>query len=1126
MILYGQDTEKENLLFESFTIEDGLPYNSITDITQDTLGYLWIGTTGGLSRYDGYSFKNFLNDPDDSQSLAGNIVSTVLADQHGEIWVGTAFGVNRYNPETDSFIRYTYAPDDSTSIPNDLIFKIFESSDGTVWIGTSNGLAKYNRANDSFKTWLPDSTNNNSLSHERVFSFAEDENGYVYIGTFGGGVNILNPKTGNFSFLRHDPDDSDSLPNDYIHNLFIDKEQTLWVNYEKTESGASQPPTPGDPSGLWKIDLKSKISKHYLYYPDKGHLGWHRIGDFCQTSDGKLWMVQAGAPENGLRLYDPEEDSFVLYSHDYTNPNSLVWSFATSVFEDRFGILWIGTSRGLSKTGRKQNQFEAFTAVPENPYDSDNLVYRILEIRKNVFWYAGDGGVVKEWNRNTNSWKRINDFHTSQNLGVLNSNNSVWFISRDWKLGRININNYEKNFYEADSEEHPELSVYGLIKHSEENLILQTNEGLWSFDIPSSTYTYLEVQSQYQPEEPFYVSHFTKGKNGTYWLSYNYGRIDSTSTRERIVLANYNLKTGELNYLERDSSYLAALGHGFVNSLMEDSQGNLWIAKSNGLVFYNPGTDEFKYYNQKDGLNHIDVLGTLEDNRGNIWLSTKYGISRFNPETETFRNFGVADGLRPSRMNPYSFFKRKNGEMLFGGVGGINYFHPDSIVDPQDPPVIHISAVEVGGEPINLHEYIAEDKPIPVEWSSNTIDLEFTSVNFRNPEQTTYSYKMEGFYEDWVDTETRRFAQFSNLSPGSYQFKVRATNAEGISSIEEASISIRVLPPLWRTWWAYGFYILLFVGGVFGVDRYQRKRLIKKERERAREKELEQAKEIKKAYYDLEVAHENLKSAQDQLVQQEKLASLGQLTAGIAHEIKNPLNFVNNFSDLSIELVEEARGEVKEKLSADSHQLTAILDDIETNLRKIHKHGNRADGIVKSMLQHSRGGDGKMEPTDLNAIVKEYTNLAFHGMRAGKDPINVDIELDLNDNVGEIPVIAEDFSRVILNICNNAFDAMREKLSDVSSQQSENPEDRYKPKLAIRTLKKGQGVTIKIEDNGPGIPKDIKSKILQPFFTTKKGTQGTGLGLSITNDIINAHGGQIDIESEPGSTCFTITLSK
>jgi signal transduction histidine kinase len=271
----------------------------------------------------------------------------------------------------------------------------------------------------------------------------------------------------------------------------------------------------------------------------------------------------------------------------------------------------------------------------------------------------------------------------------------------------------------------------------------------------------------------------------------------------------------------------------------------------------------------------------------------------------------------------------------------------------------------------------------------------------------------------------------------------------------------------------------------------------------------------------LQKSLEDLKAAQEQLVQQEKLASLGQLTAGIAHEIKNPLNFVNNFSDVSIEMIDEALEELQQ-IGENAHAIetAAILDDIKSNLAKIHKHGSRADGIVKSMLMHSRGGDGKMEPTPLNPIIKEYVNLAFHGMRAGKEPINVDIDLQLDESVGDVPLIAEDFSRVILNLVNNAFDAMR----SLGAERSAHGES-YSPKLTVSTKSENGQILIEVQDNGTGIPDEIKDKILQPFFTTKKGTQGTGLGLSITNDIIKAHGGNMTAANlEKSGARFTINL--
>lgn len=270
---------------------------------------------------------------------------------------------------------------------------------------------------------------------------------------------------------------------------------------------------------------------------------------------------------------------------------------------------------------------------------------------------------------------------------------------------------------------------------------------------------------------------------------------------------------------------------------------------------------------------------------------------------------------------------------------------------------------------------------------------------------------------------------------------------------------------------------------------------------------------------ELEESLENLKSTQEQLVVQEKLAALGQLAAGIAHEIKNPMNFVNNFSEISLEYIDEIN-ELVDKLPKDenTHEIKELLSDVGENLKKIHRHGTRADSIVKSMLLHSRGGSGELEPTDLNELIREYVNLAFHGMRAGKNPINVKIDYRLGDEVGIIPIYPEDFSRVVLNLCKNAFDAMRDKIN-----ASENGS--YLPAISISSAAENGVITVVVEDNGPGVSEELRKKLFEPFFTTKKGTEGTGLGLSITHDIIKNHKGQISVESEPGVfTRFIIEL--
>jgi len=383
---------------------------------------------------------------------------------------------------------------------------------------------------------------------------------------------------------------------------------------------------------------------------------------------------------------------------------------------------------------------------------------------------------------------------------------------------------------------------------------------------------------------------------------------------------------------------------------------------------------------------------------------------------------------------------------------------------------------------------------------------------FEQEDRTVYQTYLEGFDPEWTDWGTNSYKEYTNLATGTYSFRVRAKNLYNVIS-EEATFTFTILPPWYATWWAFLLYSVGVAGIGYLIYLSQKKRLIANEREKSRERELAQAKEIEKAY-------ENLKATQEQLIQQEKLASLGQLTAGIAHEIKNPLNFVNNFSELSLEYVDEISESVgKLGQNETTEDIKALLGDVKGNLTKILQHGSRADGIVRSMLMHSRGGKGIKELTDLNELIKEYVNLAFHGMRANKNPINVDIKVQLEESLPKVMLNPEDFSRVILNLCKNAFDAMRDKTEVIGKD--------YLPRLLVNTKNLDDSVMLVVEDNGPGVADEIKDKLLMPFFTTKKGTEGTGLGLSITYDIVKDHGGVLEIDSIVGEyTRFIILIPK
>jgi signal transduction histidine kinase len=332
-------------------------------------------------------------------------------------------------------------------------------------------------------------------------------------------------------------------------------------------------------------------------------------------------------------------------------------------------------------------------------------------------------------------------------------------------------------------------------------------------------------------------------------------------------------------------------------------------------------------------------------------------------------------------------------------------------------------------------------------------------------------------------------------------------NSEGYWSPEK-NYTFTIRPPWWKTIWAYGFYLILFASMIYGGFRFLRNQLILKEKERNRILELEHSKEIEKAYT-------KLKDTQKQLIQSEKMASLGELTAGIAHEIQNPLNFVNNFSSINAELIDDLQEELK---AGEIDEAILISNDIKENERKIIHHGNRADAIVKGMLQHSRSNSGVKEPADINAMADEFLRLSYHGLRAKDKTFNASIKTDFDPAVGIIKLVPQEIGRVILNLINNAFYAVTEK-------KKLNIEG-YEPVVSISTHKSGEKVEIRVSDNGTGIPLNYLDKIFQPFFTTKPTGHGTGLGLSLSYDIITkGHGGELKVETKEGDgSVFIIQL--
>jgi signal transduction histidine kinase len=563
-----------------------------------------------------------------------------------------------------------------------------------------------------------------------------------------------------------------------------------------------------------------------------------------------------------------------------------------------------------------------------------------------------------------------------------------------------------------------------------------------------------------------------------------------------------------------------------------DIQGkeHLYIRlRERGLVVFDEAI--LTYLDRRNGLPSLQLLYPNIDRNGDVLFTVPNGGVIFNgKEFMHIRDNAVKDG------SPRAIARDKYQNMLILYQGlGVTVTKLDTMQYP-----VRLSSVWVDGQ-----RYF-EGQSVKFASNQNNIEFRFATLNFTNHESVQFTYLLEGFDQDWSRPTKINFMEYRNLPAGNYTFRLKGISQGNIFS-EEAVFHFTIAPPWWQTTVAYiGYIILLVIIGYF-ANRFLRERAIAKERERAREKELAQAREIEKAYTEL-------KATQEQLIQSEKMASLGELTAGIAHEIQNPLNFVNNFAEVSGEMIEELNEELEEGSrqyavgsmrsgEAKLKVVEEIANDIKQNLEKIHHHGKRADAIVKGMLQHSRTNSGHKELTDINALADEYLRLSYHGLRAKDKTFNASFETDFDPNLPKVKVVPQDIGRVLLNLINNAFYACaehgRSAVSEKTPTGSRTPSglgietptgsktpsgSDYKPTVTVSTNYIGDKIEISVKDNGPGIPEEIKNKIFQPFFTTKPTGQGTGLGLSLSYDIVKAHGGILEVESKPGETVFTIKL--
>ena len=1100
------------LLFQSFaqlnpdnitqyTEKDGLPGGRVNSLLVDKYGFIWTGTINGLARFDGYEFKRFFSNPNDSSSIKGLVCWALFEDRKGQIWAATGQeNLNVYNPVTRKFRHYDFKHlIDHPSNVEIGIWCITEDQSGKIFLGVHSNFGQpvpgallyFDEKEDKVKKVenpgniniqsvigsTVDSKNNlwllslmgvfkrepggkidsvpvlSSLEHKMGDKYNEilaDSESHIWMVSNKGNLTDYDPFSKEVKVYAFPKKISQSFN---FSSIAFDKAQNIWI---------------GTDEGLAFFDRKRKAFS-FFNQVNRKNAALSVINKFKMDSFGSLWVATAS---EGLLRYE-EKIKLLSYSNIKKDKNSLTSGWANNLLETSEGKIWVTTSTQNEEGGL-------------NELDSEGKLIQSIpfkEMMPGLVHIAGFNEMAP------------NEFILSTNSGIYQ------FSAKTKKLKKIFISGYtEENYF---------ISCF--LTDSKKNQWIGSYNGLYRRSVNEASFRKYDLSKLEGADGSSneVIRIFQSPKYGL-WLLTNNGLFLYKYDTDKIERHGYDKAKGDV-FLTQD-----------INSFYEDNTGTVWVGTwQGGLSKYSVEERKIKTYGMNEGLPSMSIQGILGDEKNHaLWLSTFDGLCRFNMETGQTNTYSIADGIQSQLFSDGSCLKTKNGLFVFGGSNGITLFNPDMINKGSLPPRVMITDLKLfnktvmpGQSPI-LKKSVTETSEITLAYNQNNITLDFIALHYSDPVKNNVAYKMENYDNDWRMVGNQHQAFYPQLPPGKYIFHVKAANNNGVWNEEGASLRITVLPPWWQTPWAYGAYALALLAIGFLVNRYMRQRLLAAEREKNRARELAQAKEIEKAYHKLEESHETLKATQSQLIQSEKMASLGELTAGIAHEIQNPLNFINNFSEINTELIDELNVEISK---GDLDEVKSIANSIRENESKINHHGKRADAIVKGMLQHSRVSTGQKEPADINALVDEYIRLSYHGIRAKDKSFNATLKSDLDQSLGDIRIIPQDIGRVLLNLLNNAFFSVTEKTRQNITG--------YEPTVTVASKNLGDKVRISVQDNGMGIPPEIRDKIFQPFFTTKSSGQGTCLGLSLSYDIVKAHGGEISIDSKPNEyTVFYFDL--
>ena len=820
----GTVAQPENLHFEHLLKDEGITTGDVEAVYQDSHGYIWFGGTSGSSgvvQYNGYDFSFHKHSDNDPDSLSNNVVWDIFEDSQGHLWVATDVGINRFDREMRKWKNFV--PDDPR-IEGAYSRAVVEDMEGQLWVGFINGgLGRFNRTTEKFHIYSHEPGNPGSLGSRNIRSMHTGNDGNIWIGTEGGGLNRFDISTEQFKYYKLEEKGADGIAGLTVFSVHQTDDGIVWA---------------GTDNGLSRLDPVTNQFKNFrMDASDPKTIGSNIVTSFAEDFKSNLWI----GTEGGLHYLNRKTQEFAIYRTDPSRPHSLNSNKVRSLHLDPDGNLWVGSfPSGLSYLDQSSTFFSTYT---HNPHEENSLSQEsVLSIQQDTggqLLLGTDGGGLNIFNRDKRSFTDY--LHDPQDPESLSANavltiapasNNKWWLGT-WD-GGLNLFDPETETFKHYRASGAQNRVWAILEDSRDRLWVGTvGAGLGRYDRESERFIWYTPDPQDEESFPSQVVwSLHEDHLGNIWIGSNDG------------LARYLPETDGFRTYINEPELSSSLSADVVYEITQDEHQRLWLAtRGGGLNRYHWETDSFSHIQQEDGLPTDVVMSVVPDEVGNIWMGTAQGLSRFTPNSGRVINYSQKNGLQGNLFNIGAGHKLNSGELAFGGTQGFTVFNPKIFNADESPPPVEITGlnifnqpVEVGAEHSPLEKAITLTETMTLDHTQRVFSLTYVALSYNDPVRNEYAYRLEGFEKGWNHVGNRRIATYTNLDAGIYTFHVKAANSQGVWNKAGGSIEIKILPPPWKTWWAYTLYALLLAGIIYTFVNAQ---LRKVKYQRAISKELE-----------------------------------------------------------------------------------------------------------------------------------------------------------------------------------------------------------------------------------------------------------------------------------------------